>query len=350
VYYNGIADLHNNIFMPKTVNAAFEEFLKDYVNLDPKDTQKARSSRDWLIKEQIHSFPERDLYFPTLYSEKDIYFGSFARRTKKRRLDDIDIMIALNAEGSIYYEYSSDFIEIYVPDSAYKLRRLCFDDTNKLNSRKVMNKFKNLLGKVPQYEEADIKRNLEAVTLKLKSYTWNFDIVPCFLTQPELSGRTYYLIPDGRGDWKKTDPRIDRDRVTQVNQEHDGNILNLIRVMKYWNKRATMPSMGSYLLENMVLDYYFRNNHIKASKYIDLELPKLFNYIYNHVFNSVNDPKLIQGNINHLNSTDKIKISTQAYLDYLRASDARKLEDEGKHDLAIIKWIEIFGDNFPKYG
>ena len=111
-----------------------------------------------------------------------------------------------------------------------------------------------------------------------------------------------------------------------------------------------MPSMGSYLLENMVLDYYSRNNHVKASKYIDLELPKLFNYIHNHVFNSVNDPKLIQGNINNLNTTDKIKISTQAYLDYLKASDARKLEDEGKHNLAINKWIEIFGDNFPKYG
>jgi len=336
--------------MAITVNSAFNEFLRDYVNLDPQDTAKARSSRNWLMEEQIYSFTYRDLYFPTLYSEKDIYFGSFARRTKKRPLDDIDIMIALSGEGSNYYEYASGVIEISVPDSAYQLKMLCDNGTNTLNSRKVINKFKNLLDKVPQYEKADIKRNLEAVTLKLKSYTWNFDIVPCFFTKPAYSGKTYYLIPDGQGNWKKTDPRIDRDRVTEVNQNHDGNILNVIRLMKYWNKRPTMPSMGSYLLENMVLDYYSRNNHVKASKYIDLELPKLFNYIHNHVFNSVNDPKLIQGNINNLNTTDKIKISTQAYLDYLKASDARKLEDEGKHNLAINKWIEIFGDNFPKYG
>ena len=38
-------------FMAKTVNAAFEEFLEDYVNLDPQDTKKARSSRNWLIEE-----------------------------------------------------------------------------------------------------------------------------------------------------------------------------------------------------------------------------------------------------------------------------------------------------------
>lgn len=167
--------------MAQTVNAAFDEFLKDYVNLDIEDTAKARNSRDWLIEEQIHSFPYKDLYFPRLYSEKDIYFGSFARRTKKRPLDDIDIMIALSAEGSTYYEYSNGVIEMYVPDFAYKLKMLCNDGTNTLNSRKILNKFKYLLSKVPQYQEADIKTNLEAVTLKLKSYTWNFDIVPCFL-------------------------------------------------------------------------------------------------------------------------------------------------------------------------
>ena len=85
-----------------------------------------------------------------MYSEKDIYFGSFARRTKKRPLDDIDIMIALSAEGSTYYGFSNDFIEMYVPNSAYKLKKLCSDGTNKLNSIKVINKFIALLDKVPQ--------------------------------------------------------------------------------------------------------------------------------------------------------------------------------------------------------
>ncbi|MBS9383658.1 MAG: hypothetical protein HEQ24_05270 [Dolichospermum sp. BR01] len=333
--------------MAKTVNAAFEEFLKDYINLDPQDTEKARSSRDWLIIEQIHSFPERDLYFPTLYSEKDIYFGSFARRTKKRPLDDIDIMIALSAEGSTYYEYSSDFIEIYVPDSAYKLKKLCADGTNKLNSIKIINKFIALLDKVPQYQPADKHRNKEAATLKLKSYDWNFDIIPCFFTAPGYTGRTYYLIPDGKGNWKKTDPRIDRDRVTQVNQTHDGNILNIIRLMKYWNKRPTMPSMDSYLLENMILDFYSINIHSKASRYIALEMPRLFQYIQTNIFYQVNDPKLIQGNINNLDLQDKRKISSRAFQDYLKSLYALELDEKGYSTSAINTWREIFGNNFP---
>ncbi|MHC5932041.1 hypothetical protein, partial [Nostoc sp.] len=83
--------------MVKTVNEAFEIFLRDYVNLDPDKTKLARSSRDWLLS-QIHLFPGKDISFPKLYSEKDIFFGSFARRTKKRELDDVDMMIALSAE------------------------------------------------------------------------------------------------------------------------------------------------------------------------------------------------------------------------------------------------------------
>ena len=35
--------------MVKTVEAAFEKFLKDYVRLDRIETDKALKSRDWLV-------------------------------------------------------------------------------------------------------------------------------------------------------------------------------------------------------------------------------------------------------------------------------------------------------------
>lgn len=332
--------------MVKTVNEAFNVFLKNNVNLDPEQTKSARKSRDWLIG-QISLFPGKDLNFPRLYSEKNIAFGSFARCTKKRELDDIDQMITLNAEGSNYNELTNR-IEIYVPDSAYKLKLLCFDNTNILNSRKVINKFISLLGNVPQYQEADINRNQEAATLNLKSYTWTFDIVPCFFTQPNWINKDYYLIPDGRGYWKKTDPRIDRQRVTDINQSHDGNVLNVIRLMKYWNKRLTMPSMSSYLIENLILDYYSARFN-KATKFVDLEIPNLLNHIQSRIYYPVNDPKGIQGNINQLSYEEQTKISKRAYTDYLKALDARKSEDNNDHRLSISKWREIFGYAFPVY-
>ena len=332
--------------MVRTVNEAFNVFLRDYVNLDQNDTQRARNSRDWLLS-QIHSFPSKDVSFPRLYSEKDISFGSFARRTKKRELDDIDMMIALNAEGGCYNELS-DRVEIYISESACKLEKLCYDNTNTLSSRKVIGKFISLLKQIPQYEKAEIKRNMEAATLNLRSYLWTFDLVPCFFTQKGWLDKDYYLIPDGQGHWKKTDPRIDRNRVAEVNQSHNSNILNVIRLMKYWNKRPTMPSMPSYLIENMILDFY-NLQYEKASGYVDLEVPKVLNYIHSEIFCSVNDPKEIQGNINQLSYENQNKISSRAYLDYLKSLEARALETKGDHELSIAKWREIFGSNFPIY-
>lgn len=332
--------------MVKTVNEAFKVFLRDFVNLDPDVTAVARSSRDWLLS-QIGSFPGKDDKFPRLYPDRNISFGSFARRTKKRDLDDIDMMIALSAEGGMYTEYS-DRIEIRVPDSAYQLKGLCYDNTNILNSRKVINKFISLLSLVPQYEKAGIKRNMEAATLNLISYLWTFDLVPCFFTQKDYLNKNYYLIPDGQGDWKKTDPRIDRQRVQEINQFHDGNVLNVIRLAKYWNRRPVMPSMSSYLLENMILDFYSRQ-YKKASIYVDLEFSKVLGYIQNAVYYPVNDPKGIQGNINQLDNDEQRKISERAYGDYMKSRIARELEEEREHRLSIAKWAEIFGANFPSY-
>jgi hypothetical protein len=332
--------------MATTVTSAFNVFLKNTVNLDAEDVKSARNSRTWLIG-KIHAFPIHDSSFTDLYSERDINFGSFDRNTKKRPLDDIDMMICLNAKGGSYNEYI-DRIEITIDSSVKNLKDLCNTFTNTLNSVKVVNKFVSSLSSVPQYKNSQINRRQEAAVLNLTSYDWSFDIVPCFFTKEDYYGKTFYLIPDGSGNWKKTDPRIDKERVSTINQKNNGNVLNVIRTMKYWNKRPTMPSMSSYLIENMILNQYeYRTD---ASQYVDVNLPDVFLYIRNNIHYSVNDPKGIQGNINTLSYDDRTKIYNRANLDYNRSVEARNLENQGKEKESINKWREIFGSGFPNYG
>lgn len=333
--------------MANTVISAFNEFMVNTVNLDKDRTKEARGSRDWLVA-QIKGFPTDENDFPILHPDLYVYFGSFARRTKKRPLDDIDMLIVLHAQGNMYNEYF-DRIEITVPESADRQLKLCNDNTRILNSIKVINKFLKGLEGVDQYKNAKIKRNQEAATLELKTKDWNFDIVPAFITQEDMNGKTFYLIPDGKGNWKKTDPRLDRDRTTRVNTSKNGRVLNVIRATKYWNKRATMPSMGSYLLENMILDYY-ENSYSDVSEFVDIEMVNILGDLKSRVYNIVNDPKNIQGNINNLTSDEKLKISNRASSDYEKAKEARRLEDEEKHKESINKWREIFGNDFPTFG
>ncbi len=254
----------------------------------------------------------------------------------------------MNAADAFYTEFS-DKIEITVPESSKNFRKLCFDGTDKLSSRKVINKFIENLKSISQYENSEINRNQEACTLKLKSYSWNFDVVPCFFTSEDSFGNIFYMIPDGDGNWKKTDPRIDKDKTTRINQKHDGYILNIIRIFKYWNKRPTMPSMSSYLLENMILDYYDGKNST-ASSYIDLEILDVLDYIRMNIFNSVDDPKGIQGDLNVLTIEERDKISTRAFVDLKKAKSAREYERNDNLKSCFNQWKAVFGDKFPEYG
>lgn len=260
------------------------------------------------------------------------------------------MMIGLTGQGSTYNELLLGEITITVGENADGLKSLRHDGSDLLNSRKVVNAFIRKLKGIPQYSRSDIKRSGEAATLNLTSYAWAFDIVPCFKTAEDWLGRTYYLIPDGNGHWKKTDPRLDRARVTRVNRQHDGHVLNVIRIMKFWNRRATMPSMGSYLIENMILDYYEFQAAGKAGEFVDLEIPRVLEYINRNIHSVVNDPKNIQGDLNTLSWDEREKIKGRSYDDYYKAQEARQHEDNGDHEKSIKKWGELLGPEFPNYG
>ncbi|HBW2472488.1 TPA: nucleotidyltransferase, partial [Klebsiella pneumoniae] len=233
-------------------------------------------------------------------------------------------------------------------EGTVRLKYYKHDGTNFINSRKIINSFISSLNQIPQYDKADVKRNQEAATLKLKSYDWNFDIVPAFITTPDSFGKTYYLIPDGNGHWKKTDPRIDKQKVTDLNVKLSGNMLNVIRVIKYWQKRPTMPSMSSYLLETMLLNYF--NGRSECYQWVDLEIVNVLGYLASAIFSPVYDHKGIQGNINNLSDDDKLKISIRCYLDQGKATEARNYESQNNHRASINKWQDVFGVNFPSYG
>ena len=168
--------------MASNVNSAFNEFMKNYINLDPIQVSRARSSKAWLL-DQISKFPNKHSDFPELYEEKHLGFGSFVRSTKKRPLDDIDHLVCMKAKG-VWYTDNFGTVCMTVPDNAYPFTGLKHSDSNYLNSIKVVNRLVKYLNEIPQYERAEIKRNQEAATLNLTSHEWNFDIVPCFFTEP----------------------------------------------------------------------------------------------------------------------------------------------------------------------
>jgi hypothetical protein len=79
--------------MPYTVWGAFDTFRKNTVDLVADEVSRALVSRDYLI-DQIKTLARTDATFPRTSGDA-IPYGSFARKTKIRPLDDIDLLTCI---------------------------------------------------------------------------------------------------------------------------------------------------------------------------------------------------------------------------------------------------------------
>ncbi|MDV3970176.1 nucleotidyltransferase [Elizabethkingia anophelis] len=329
--------------MAKSVNQAFDEFNLNVVNLLKSTTDTARSSRGWLI-DQLLGFPESVDNFPNDYPEKHIKYGSFSRNTKIRPLDDIDLMYCLSADNAYYYVDAYDLSKYYIhtPNASNNLKLLS-DEYNVLSSIRVVNKLVSTLKNVPQYSNSEAKRNQEAAVLNLTSYAWSYDIVPCFYT---VGG--FYLIPDGSGNWKATNPGIDINNISETNKNYGGKVYQLVRTLKFWNANFTSPKISSYLFEVLVINFVKKSG--SQNDYNDINIRDFFYYLYQTIYYDVQDPKSIQGNINDLTPEQRQRISNKAKDCYDIAVSAVDYELNKKdQQKAIEQWARIFGPNFPKY-
>ncbi|MBB6463328.1 SMODS domain-containing nucleotidyltransferase [Flammeovirga kamogawensis] len=327
--------------MPKTIKSAFHEFHRDVVNIETSRTQKALASRDWLIEQLNKLELDESLSFPFRYGARQLNIGSFQRKTKIRELDDIDLFFCFTADNAFYTKISDDHYVISTVNSSHRLKSL--SDDGILNSRKVIEKVKNSLAKISQYKNADLHRRGEAATLSLTSYEWVFDIVPCFYTDTGL-----YLIPNGEGGWKQTNPSVDQVRITTENQAKNGKLLQLVRTVKYWSKiHLPNDTISSYLLENFVIKY----SQMKESLSDDIvyDLRDFLQYLSHNIYYPLYTESTFQGDLNSLNEERKKIISDKSIWSASKINEALHAE-LFNYDLpkAISIWQEVFGNNFPK--
>lgn len=333
--------------MPYTVWGAFDRFRKDAVDLNPTITDIARSSRDYLF-DQLKRLAQNNVGFPRLLGEY-ISFGSFARRAKIQPLDDIDVLILLNGKGTeeVPSPNSNLINRLRIKDSSAPLSKFT-DGYGYVNSTKVLNSIKNHLFLVSSYKKAEIKKTMQAVTINLKSYDWVFDVVPSIPVVDYLGQIPYYLIPDGIGNWIRTDPRIDAENITQVSLKHNRKFLPLIRLLKYWNCRVHKPLLSSYYFETLV---------IKMFQYSPLitDFPNAIKYFFDccpsYLRASCPDPK----NLGSALDVSVDKITKQKVIDAMSeassfAEYALMYEANSDHKQAIYWWQRIFGSEFPDYG
>lgn len=327
--------------MPFTVTAAFEKFRKESVDLEPADSDKARSSRDYLFA-QLKDLNSRDSNCPRILSHTP--FGSFARKTKTRPLDDIDLLTMVSGAGLIVESTLDKYVfKLRISDKNAALARFN-DGLGYVSSTKLLNQVKKSLSSIKNYSKSEIKRNQEAVVLNLTSYPWVFDIVPSI----SVENSEFFLIPDGTGRWKRTNPRRDTDYLTSVNKKHNGLILPTIRILKYWNRRTHKPSLSSYYFETLVLKVF---DNSSVCETIPKAVRTFFSLCPNYLSFSCPDPKGFGPDLDKdvdYETKRKIKVA-MAEADSV-AYQALINESASRQAAAINLWKRVFGPEFPSFG
>lgn len=326
-----------------TVDSWFSNYVSENINIDSKKSTGARNSRNWLTS-NIKDLSQRNENNLELYSGSEfaLKMGSFARKTQIRPLDDVDQMIIFSAKGSTANLDTPQWNQVFinVPNSAPELKKM--DGENGLSSIKVLNYLKQLLNGISQYQSADIKRSQQALRLELSSYDWGFDIVPGFRTVDDGQGYYYYIIPNGEGAWEKTDPRIDRQNLNEYQKEASIDLREVVRILKYWRKaHNAVCKLNSYALETMVLNFIDTNPIYSNSREF---VESFLLYLSKAVFDSVQDRKGFQGNLNFLDFTARLEIQKKAIYYHDVIKEANKYETESMSDQAIKSWTKFFGN------
>lgn len=332
-----------------TTAGAFSLFVKQAVDLGSDEVATARRSRDYL-QGQISNIADKDKTFPRLSSGYKS-FGSFARSTKVRPLDDIDMLSLLNARGTseTIYLFKQCTYLVKITDPSSPLAPFA-DSDGYVNSTRILNKFKSGLQDVPNYQKAEIKRNGVAVILNLKSYSWVFDIVPALPMGDSSGNTTHYLIPNGSGKWMRTDPRRDQTAITEANQRQGNNLIPLIRLIKYWNMYSyAAPRISSYYLETMLINGLRYHSYPPITSTLRTSAPLAFQTLATQILSSCSDPKGLGPNLDADISWEvKTKVQQAASERAGYAKQALEYEQKGDHKNAMTYWRFVF-PNFPTY-
>lgn len=314
-----------------------QELLDKEINLAQGHISQGSTSHIY-IRNLLANRRSSDPNFPWLI-DGDFLSGSYARGTKLHPLDDIDVMIVLDGTGLIplgletthYVRGNSDGKNSPVHN------HLGYD--NLLNSHSILKTFQEAL--TQSHSDSTVRKNGQAVNVKLKSYNLGIDIVPCFHIKSFNSAQQdFYYIPLGNGTpgWLKTNPKIDADISTRLHDKHSKKLKSVIKLLKYWNREKNADRIRSYHLETIA--WYVFHNHTSSITSLSDGIRYFFNNARPYLENQLHEATGFGGVIDSYMTLQDWQASLGSFD---RARTAVQLLGLLT---PIANWKAIFGDKF----
>ncbi len=292
--------------MAKTVAQGFQELRSrlEITHLQSSAVSKRHQNLREILKREL----------PVLEDGGDFLTGSYVRNTMIAPLKEADIDIFFVLKRSYYYEN---------------------------DQASLLDKVKSTLKKAYPHT-TDISRDGQAVTITFHDF--KVDVVPAFPRMLSFFSPGYLIANTITKKWIITNPKEHIEIWRKANQEHNGDLIPLIKMMKAWNK-TNGALLTSFHLECLLLQI------LKGQSITDF--PSAVQYAFDKARRFFRYPILFNSNVGAYLNTQKKRDAVLSRLEtaYTRAKKAQELASQGNIQEAFTNWQYIFGDNyFPAFG
>ncbi len=208
-------------------------------------------------------------------------------------------------------------------------------DVRNIYPSRIFSKLRDVL--IEQYPEAYAIKDQSILILPVKGF--QFRIHPAY----PVSTHTYMLPDEKFNEWAKYDINSYNEIFTRENVRHKGKLMEIIRMIKTWNRVSGNLFNGYYLelLVTEILSSYEMSNHAETLRHI-------FRAAVAEVVFQKHDPANMEFQIEGLNNIDDlIKAMRLLQKSFALADEAVLLEHEGNTEDALNSWHKLFPQVFP---
>jgi hypothetical protein len=235
------------------IEAAFSRFCSGHVDLGEATTAWGRQQAKGIIQ-TIEVKAAEAAGCPNLVVDRSFIAGSLGRRTQEQPLDDVDSYLVLNAPG---VGAVSNGAQLALVATTSTMPTPLVDDLSLrgggyISAELVLQRIAGHLQSWFPDSGAGISKSRK--TCFVKQGEVNFDLAPVVHFTAAGAGIDQYWMPFGAGShgWKPTNPRQDQKLLSESNQDHDGELLKIIRFMKWWNRNKNRDLLKGIHLEVLV--------------------------------------------------------------------------------------------------
>lgn len=246
-----------------------------------------------------------------------LYVGSYGRNTAIQGISDLDMVFELPA--SLYHKYNA-----YTGNGQSSLLQVVRSSMQKTYST-------SSIGADGQVVEVFFKDGI------------TFQVVPVF---SNTTGSFTFADTNSGGKWRTTNPKSEIQAIRTRNNECNGNLVRLCRMMRAWKRKWNVP-IGGLLVDTLAYQFIQGWDHRTDSFfYYDFMCRDFFSFLMNQDLEQVFWKAPGSGQWVY---ASKGQFQYRAKLCYNLAEEAiaHELAEPKREWSAKQKWREIFGTSFP---